>query len=186
MQGVNRLRGARNKANGQDFEKIIEQACEYYSDRGVAEIEKTPEPMKVIGSQGGGKFTSVYEKKAQPDFKGTLKGGRSIVLEAKVTTTGKLEQSVVTEEQGKRLDRHERAGAACYVLVSFGFILFYRIPWAVFKRMKELFGRKYIIPSDNLAEYAVKRNQGVLRFLDNIKYDDFCVDFNPAMEDKTK
>ena len=137
----------------------------YGTEFGEAEIEKTPEPMKQLGPKDRqGKFTACYTKKAQPDYKGTLKGGRSVVFEAKHTSGDRLEQSVVTDDQRKRLDRHMALGAECFVMVSFGFREFFKVPWAIFRAMKEHYGRKYIKPED-VQEYKVKYIGGVLRFL---------------------
>lgn len=159
------LIGRRSRAEGQQFEATIEASCEYYRLRGLAEIEKTPEPTKQLGPKGpDGHFTACYSKKAQPDYKGTLAGGRSVVFEAKHTDKDRLLQSAVTDEQEKRLDRHAALGAECFVLVSFSFRQFFKVPWAVFRRMKDYYGRKYITPAD-VQEYKVEYMGGVLRFL---------------------
>ena len=42
--------GARSRAEGAGFESIIDNACAYYRSIGLADIEKTPEPMRPIGS----------------------------------------------------------------------------------------------------------------------------------------
>ncbi len=118
------------------------------ASRGIAEIAKTPEPMRPIQSLGRGKFIAIFEKTAQPDYKGTLKGGGAIVFEAKHTDADRLQQSAVTEEQAKRLDRHSRLGAECFVIVSFGFERYFKVPWEVFRDMKARYGRKYITPED--------------------------------------
>ena len=77
------LQGYINRAVGNSFEKYLIDACEVYAEAGIAFVEKTPEPFKVTGKKRIGKrlvFEGHFEKKAQPDFKGTLKGGRSIVF----------------------------------------------------------------------------------------------------------
>lgn len=158
------LQGGRSKAAGEYFEKIIETACKYYSDMHYAEIQKTPEPMRVIKRLDGGKFVAVFTKQAQPDYKGTLCGGQAIVFEAKHTDSEKMLQSVITAEQEKRLDKHLELGACCYVLVSFEFKEFFFVPWAVFHTMKGIFGRKYIKP-DDIREYEVKYS----KYLDFLK-----------------
>jgi recombination protein U len=160
----NAARGRRNRAAGQHFEQLIEAACEWYRFKKRAEIEKTPEPFRVERSVGQGKFVGHYEKKAQPDFKGTLAGGRAIAFEAKQTSTGKLEQKVVLEQQAEALDRHMRLGATCFILISFDFRLFYRVPWEVFRNMKEKYGRKYLTPED-IPEYQIRSHDGPLDFL---------------------
>ena len=156
--------GKRNKAAGAFWEDIIETTCLHYSLEGKAEIAKTPEPMKPIRPIGNGKFLAYYEKKAQPDYKGTLAGGRAIVFEAKHTDEDRLKQSAVTSEQEKQLNKHERLGAECFVLVSFGFREFFKVPWATFKAMKTIYGRKYIKPED-LTEFKIPYTGGILKFL---------------------
>ncbi len=158
------IQGRRNKYNGREFESIIETACDYYNIQGIAKIEKTPEPMKPIKDLGNGKFIAHYEKKAQPDFKGTLRTGRSVVFDAKHTDTDRIQQSVISDEQEKDLNEHESYGAYCFVLVSFSFERYYKIPWQTFKNMKTIYGRKYVKPED-IKEYRVPYVGGILRFL---------------------
>ena len=80
--------GYRNRELGAGLEEYIKAACEVYRLYNLAEVEKTPEPVKVMGpkhqlSNGAFGFEGVFTAQAQPDFKGTLKGGRSVVFEAK-------------------------------------------------------------------------------------------------------
>ena len=157
--------GRRNKVAGEYWEKMIEATCRYYSDRGIAEIEKTPEPMRPLGRPDSkGRFPACFTKQAQPDYKGTLAGGQAVVFEAKHTDTGRMERKVITGEQEQQLDRHEKLGATCFVMVSFDFQRYFRVPWNVFRDMKERFGRKYVTPED-LREYEVSYRGGVLQFL---------------------
>ena len=162
---IKAARGARSREMGRLFEEQIKVACEHYRAVNAADIEKTPEPTKQISKPDKyGRFTACYEKKAQPDFKGTLSGGRSVVFEAKSTGSGKIMQDAVTDEQRKSLDRHSRLGAAAFVLVSFGLAICYRIPWTVWRDMKEQFGRKYVTPED-IRKFAIRKKNGVWDFL---------------------
>lgn len=158
------MAGRRSKVAGEHWERMIEAACEYYRLKGKAEIAKTPEPMRPVQPLGQGKFIAYYEKMAQPDYKGTLAGGRAVVFEAKHTDTDRLQQSVISSEQEKQLDRHAALGAECFVMVSFGFEQYFKIPWKIFRNMKAHYGRKYITPED-VREYKVKYENGALRFL---------------------
>lgn len=106
----------------------------------------------------------MFHEKSGPDYVGVLNGGRFIALEAKHTDGDRLQQSVVSAEQEKQLDRHAALGAECFVLVSFGFQQFFRIPWEAFRDMKARYGRKYIRPED-VQEYKVRYAGGILRFL---------------------
>ena len=163
------LRGRQNRAAGQMFEEMVEAACRSYRQAGIAEIEKTPEAMKPLGQQNGkGQFLACYVKKAQPDFKGTLKGGCSVVFEAKFTSSGKMQQSVVLEQQAEALERHRQLGAVCFILISFDFSSFFAVPWEVWREMKERYGRKYLTPAD-IPQYRVNLYRGMIDFLRQYK-----------------
>lgn len=158
------MQGKRSKVAGEYWETLIENACTFYRERGLAEITKTPEPMRPIGKLNNRVFKAVFTKQAQPDYKGTLKGGQAVVFEAKYTDKDRLLQSCITGEQEKQLNSHLELGAECFVLVSFGLQCYFKIPWEVFRNMKAFYGRKYITPAD-VQEYAIKFTGGVLRFL---------------------
>ena len=159
------MTGRRSRAAGGAWEELLEASCRHYRLKGAAEITKTPEPMKPIGPKNAkGQFLACYTKQAQPDYKGTLAGGRAVVFEAKHTDSDRLQRSVVSEEQEKQLDRHMALGADCFVMVSFGFRQFFKIPWQVFRDMKDHYGRKYITPED-VQEYKVRYIGGTLHFL---------------------
>lgn len=150
--------GKVSRAKGQAFEKKLDTAFEYYTEKGFADIEKTPEPMRPIkpyGDRKFGQFVAVFAKKAQPDYKGTLKGGRSIMFEAKYTDAEKLEKSRVSKEQTDYIDRHYALGARCYVLIGFKSEEVYRIPWDVWQDMKAIYGRKYLKETD-IQQYKIK------------------------------
>ena len=69
-----------NNAQGQIFEKGIKAACLIYHDSGRAEVDKTPEPFRVMNKGQDGTFTGRFTALAAPDFQGTLKGGQSTVI----------------------------------------------------------------------------------------------------------
>lgn len=158
------MTGKRSKAAGAYWESMISAACQYYRYEHKAEIEKTPEPMRPIRALGQGKFIAHYEKMAQPDYKGSLHGGKAIIFEAKHTDSGRMQRSVISSEQEKQLDRYDEMGATCFVLLSFGFERFFRVNWCVFRDMKKIYGRKYLTP-DDIPEFEIHTKNGVLRFL---------------------
>ena len=166
MKYAKSYQGMRNRAQGKLFEQRIDAALVHYDYLGLASVEKTPEPMRPIKRLTEGRFVAVFEKPAQPDYKGTLKGGRAVVFEAKHTSTGQMEQSRVTADQAKRLDRHQALGALCFVVAGFGQEDVFRVPWEVWRDMKAAFGRKYVTPKD-LEEYRVcLGSSGVLLLLE--------------------
>ena len=158
-----RYQNAVNNAQGHSFEEYIKAGCALYSRQGRAEIDKIPEPFRVMEKLGGGIFKGRFTARAQPDFQGTLAGGRSIVFEAKHTTTDRLKRDVLTGEQQDTLERHAASGAVAAVCAGIGNDFFF-VPWAVWRDMKEHFGRKYVTAA-NLEPFRVRFNGAVL-FLD--------------------
>lgn len=163
------LQGTMNRKNGEVLEQYILDACDYYRAQRIADIDKTPEPFKVLSGLkrlccGAMGFEGVFTKKAQPDFKGTLHGGRSVVFEAKATTTDRITQNEVNETQTASMKSHSGLGAEVFVLVSMNLATFYRVPWDVWEAMKELFGHKYMT-KEELTPYEIKFNRGILEIL---------------------
>lgn len=162
--------GYLNRARGEAFEEQIKTSCEYYRYINAADIEKTPEPMKVAEPLGKGRFVCYFEKKAQPDFRGTLKGGRAIMFDAKYTSTGEMHKKEITDEQAKKLTMNAALGGISFVLVSFGpRDGVYRIPWRAWLRMKEELGHAYFTPEDAV-DYKIQIGRtGALMFLDRLE-----------------
>ena len=149
------LIGKMSKIMGQRFEDRLDRSFDYYSETGFAKIEKTPEPMKPIRSLGGGRFIACFVKKAQPDYKGTIKGGRTVLFEAKFTSTDRVEQSRVKKEQSDYMNEHHALGAWCYVVIGFSSEAVYCLPWDVWREMKKHYGRKYVTEND-VQQYKVE------------------------------
>lgn len=152
-----------NNARGHWFESIIQNACRYYRFNGIAEVDKTPEPFRVTEKRRDGTFTGRFTALAQPDFKGTLKGGRSIAFEAKYTSTDRMKRSVITDEQMKVLESHHNLGAVVGVCCGIGED-FYFIPWEAWRDMKAIFKRQYVKRED-IEKWRIK---GQVLFLDYI------------------
>lgn len=157
--------GKVNRDVGEQFETLISHACDYYRNAKIADVTKTPEPMRVIRPLGEGQYVACFDKKAQPDYKGTLKGGRSVIFEAKHTTMDKMEQTRVTPKQTAMLDRYDELGAECFVIIGFGMKKFFRIPWEIWSNMQAAFRRKFIM-AEELIDYKIDIGKnGVLMFL---------------------
>ena len=121
--------GAVSRAQGAQFEQAIAGACD---------------PMRPIKRLEGGRFVAIFEKQAQPDYKGTLAGGQAVMFEAKSTATDRITQDRVTEDQAERLTRCAELGGLAFVLCQFASGQVYKLPWGVWQRMQEQFGVKYI------------------------------------------
>lgn len=160
------LQGKLSRAKGKQFEELLERTFSYYGEKGFADVEKTPEPMKVLRRLEHGRFVACFEKKAQPDYKGVMKGGRELVFEAKYTDSDRLTQDRVGELQAKYMTRHADLGARCYVLAGFNTGAVYRVPWETWSQMKDRFNHKYVTEQD-LQLYKVATGwNGILLLLD--------------------
>lgn len=161
-------KGKRNNAQGHFFEGFIKTACAVYKQKGIACVEKMPEPFMVLEKRDKGIFKGRFIAHAQPDFMGTLSGGRSICFEAKYTSTDKLGQNVLTGEQWDSLEQHWKAGAKAGVCAGIGDVYAF-IPWPVWRSMQDIYGRKYMTAED-LEPYRVRFN-GACMFLDPLHPD---------------
>lgn len=143
--------GKLNRDKGYAFEEQINLACDYYRREGIAHIQKTPEPMRVVRplDQAHTLFAAVFSKKAQADYKGLIKGGVCIHFEAKCTSQDSIRQSAVTPEQTRDLDMTQALGGICFVLVSMTKrSQVYKIPWSDWRNMRTLFGHLYMNEED--------------------------------------
>lgn len=165
------IRNKISRHNGTHFEDMITAACKMYVEEGKAYIQKTPEPHRIIKNVGGGKYLTICEKKAQPDFKGCLSSGCTIVFDAKHTGNDRILQNIVSDEQGKDLDIYSKMEALCYIMVSMNFEHFYLVPWGIWKNMKTIYGHKYM-NADDLYEWEVPVRNGNVYFLDYCKYEE--------------
>lgn len=148
-----------SRRNGRVFEDMIERACKFYEDAGLARITKVPEARRVVGRTAGRGSLMICANaaKADPDFMGSVApDGKCMIFDAKHTDKGKILLNALTENQRDILDKHMACGADCYVAVSFGFEKYFMIPYAMWKNMKEEFGRQYILPDDEkIQAYSV-------------------------------
>lgn len=155
-----------NNNRGHEFEGYIKAGCVYYAMHERAKVDKTPEPFRVLEKREKGVFVGRFTAHAQPDFQGTLDGGRSIIFEAKYTTTDKMAWDVLTETQMETLEEHGRRGAMTGVCVGIRENFFF-VPWPVWRDMKELWGKKTVTAKD-LESFQVKFNGGAVLFLDYV------------------
>lgn len=153
MNIENRIRGKRSKSLGAMFETGLDSVFYWLAQWNTACIMKTPEPLKVLPStRRGHVFNAVFTQKAQPDYTGTLKGGRSVMIEAKATETDRITQDRVLDSQATLLDKHTRLGAVCGIIVCLNFETYGYIPWQQWRAMKDITGHKYVNAADLKAQ----------------------------------
>lgn len=167
-KNVNRqLQGRINHELGKNFEDQIESICDVYKLNKLAIIEKTPEPMKVLRHIENGLFETVFTKSAQPDFKGTLKGGQTVVFDAKFTEADKITFQALSDYQREALTNYRSLGAIAFVLVGFFDGSIYRVDIETWNNMKDIFGHKHIKKEelDQMSTRAKKAKNGIIDFL---------------------
>ena len=160
------LAGRISHGIGANFEEYITNICKMYEAKKLAKIEKTPEPMKILKHLEDGRFETVFTKAAQPDFKGTIKGGKTVVFDAKYTESDRIRYQVLSEHQRENLLEYKELGAIAFILVGFEDGLMYRIDIETWTGMKENMGRMYI-KEEELKEMSleVKNVKGIVDFL---------------------
>jgi recombination protein U len=162
-KALQRYRNRQSNGFGKNFERFVEMGCDFYKRKGLADISRIDESFRVIKLKQGGKFEGQFTRNANPDFEGTLKGGKSICFECKYTSKDRIRQSVVTDYQAEVLDRKFELGGISGVLCGIQERYFF-IPWPVWKGMENKFNKKSV-SADDLEKYEVYFNNGI-RFLD--------------------
>lgn len=166
------FRSLKNNAQGHFFEMAIEQACNYYREKGIANIHKTPEPFRVLKKIQGGRFTGQFIKRAEPDFKGVFMTGQAIVFECKYTSKDKIQKSVLSENQNAELERNNNLKCITAVCICFAEGLaerYFFVPFDVWLNMEKYFGKKSVTAEDLKSfEIFYKHSIGI-DFLKNIK-----------------
>lgn len=152
-------RNYKNNAIGRSFERGIEVACKRYEEEGRAAIQKVPEPFRVTKKKRAGIFEGRFTAKASPDFIGTLDSGRSIIFEAKYTSTEVIKQKVITNKQWEILERYYKLGALAAVCVGIQDRYFF-VPWDIWRDMKNVIGKKSARAED-LEAWEVRWKHGI-------------------------
>lgn len=134
---------------------------------GLAIIEKTPEPMKILKHIENGRFEAVFLTSAQPDFKGTIKGGKTVVFDAKFTESAKISYQALSEHQRQVLTQYDELGAMAFVLVGFADGKMYSVDIKTWNDMQKIFGHKHIKQIElEENQFGVKKmKNGMIDFL---------------------
>lgn len=145
-----KIRESMIKANmGMDFESDVSKSCQYYREKGVADIWKRPTPIKIVkmSKEHKGMISEAYfEEKSTTDYVGIYKE-KYIDFECKETIHEEVPYHMIREQQFLHLDFITKLGGIGFFLVSF-------------KRAQEVYliDCKYL-----LEEIEVKRHPGFKR-----------------------
>lgn len=110
------------KANmGMNFEKDVTRSCDFYREKGLADIYKRPTPIKVVkmSKERPGMIQEAYfEEKSTTDYVGIYKG-KYIDFECKETIHDYIPYHMIREQQYRHLDSIIQKGGIGFFLVSF-------------------------------------------------------------------
>lgn len=162
---------------GRSFENLIMKGCQAYALEGRAVINKVYEPYRCIKKLQSGGFVGQFTGRAEPDFKGVLRGGRAIAFEAKSTKKSRIQYNALTDDQMRWLQIQENIGAEVFVCIDISG-RFFMLPWKQWRDMKNIYGKKFLMAGD--IEDFEALFDGVVRFLDYAHGG--CVEWNGEME----
>jgi len=131
------------KANmGMDFEADVSKSCDFFREKGVADIYKRPTPIKVVrmSKEHPGMISEAYfEEKSTTDYVGIYKG-RYLDFECKETIHDVVPYHMIREQQFRHLDFITKLGGIGFLLVCF-------------KREQEV----YLLPAEILLSEVQRR-----------------------------
>lgn len=148
---------------GARLEESVKLVCDIYRKRGVAVVDKTPEPIRQLGKMDShGRFKACYEKKAQPDFKG-VHMGMAICFDTKATESDRFQLSNVTPWQVEYLNDFRKSGGDAFVLLKIKSEVF----MLDIKRINNLtaLGIKSVRAEDFTEDEKVDTSKGYVDFL---------------------
>ena len=106
---------------GMEFEKDISKCCDFYREKGIADIYKRPTPIKVVkmSKEKPGMIQEAYfEAKSITDYVGIYKG-KYIDFECKETIHDEVPYHMIREQQYEHLRFIQSLGGIGFFLVSF-------------------------------------------------------------------
>ena len=117
-----RIRNSAIKSNmGMHFEADIEKCCDFYREKGVADIYKRPTPIRIVkmSKEHPGMISEAYfQEKSTTDFVGIYKE-KYIDFECKETIHDRVPYSMIREQQYRHLAFILKLGGIGFFLVSF-------------------------------------------------------------------
>ena len=114
--GSRKRAGKAATAAGAALEKALDTHHVTAQLLGLAEVRRVSPHVKNLGpGKVPGSFVGVYDSAGGCDRRGTLRGGRSLLVEAKSTAAGNLAWSEFTPAELADLGAAHRLGALCLV-----------------------------------------------------------------------
>jgi recombination protein U len=110
------------KANmGMVFESEVSKTCDFYREKGIADIYKRPTPIKIVKmskTHPGMICEAYFQEKSTTDYVGIYKG-LYIDFECKETIHDQVPYHMIREQQYEHLEFIKKLGGIGFFLVSF-------------------------------------------------------------------
>lgn len=158
--------GQRAAAAGSALEEALDQHHDVAKQLGLAEVRRVSPHVRLLGpGKVPGSFSGVFDAPGGCDRRGTLRGGRALVVEAKSTASGNLAWSEFTAAELADLETAHQLGALCLVvwelreLQALFAMPWDRIPWKVNGAGKS-------VAAEALAEWRVREAPYLRRFVE--------------------
>lgn len=145
-----RIRDSMIKRNmGMAFESDVSKSCDFYREKGLADIYKRPTPIKVVKmskTKKGMIEEAYFQEKSTTDYVGIYRG-KYIDFECKETIHDEVPYHMIREQQFRHLELITKLGGIGFFLVSF-------------KKVQEV----YLMPATIiLEEIKLKKHPGFKR-----------------------
>ncbi len=128
----NQLRGAKAQQAGEGWEAWLARQHQVARQRGIARIRKVSPWVKILKKLGMGRFMVAFTGDNGCDYLGPLRGGRTLVAEAKASDDPRLGRSAFDQHQLDDLDAAAALGALALALVQLrvdGRLRRFAAPW---------------------------------------------------------
>ena len=117
-----RIRESFIKSNmGMQFENDVSKSCDFYREKGMADIYKRPTPIKVVKmskTKKGMIEEAYFQEKSTTDYVGIYRG-KYIDFECKETIHDQVPYHMIREQQFRHLEFITSLGGIGFFLVSF-------------------------------------------------------------------
>lgn len=157
--------GKKANALGKQFETLIDYACTRYAHEGLAIIQKTPEPFKVLRRIESNQFIGAFEKKGQVDYCGVCEGGRAIYFEAKHFLGTSFPFTRLQAHQEEMLVKVHKTGGEAFLLLSHECQDFYKVPIDWWVKNKTMTDKKSINVKE-LERFRIPTQGTFIKFLE--------------------
>jgi len=136
--GGRKRAGKEAAAAGAALEKLLDHHHAWAARLGLAEVRRVSPHVRHLGpGKVPGSFSAVFDSPGGCDRRGTIRGGRSLIVEAKSSAAGNLTWSEFTPAELADLGDAHRLGALCLVawerrdLGAWFVVPWELIPWKV-------------------------------------------------------